>query len=169
VAASAAGANVLKTDENPRDDAQYGGLKDYHMPKVAKVRAVQDGETLTMGALKITAHPTPGHASSGATWSWRSCGKEGCHDVVFADSLTAVSDEGYRFSDAKQHPKAVGSFRTTIAKVGKLPCDVAISAHPGGTGVLERRRRARRTTIPSSGPAFAGPMPRRPHAISKNG
>jgi metallo-beta-lactamase class B len=28
--------------------------------------------------------------------------------------------------------------RATIADVGNLPCYVAISAHPGGTGVLEK-------------------------------
>jgi metallo-beta-lactamase class B len=138
VAASAAGAKVLETGENPKDDAQYGGLKDFHMARVAKPRAVKDGETLSVGPLKITAHLTPGHAPGGATWSWRSCGKEGCHDVVFADSLTAVSDDDYRFSDARQHPGLPDAFRATIAKVGKLPCDVAIAAHPGATGVLEK-------------------------------
>jgi metallo-beta-lactamase class B len=69
-------------------------MKDIPLPKVAKVRAVKDGETLTVGTLKITAHLTPGHALGGATWSWRSCGNEGCDDVVFGDSLTAVSDGG---------------------------------------------------------------------------
>jgi metallo-beta-lactamase class B len=107
VAASAAGAKVAETGENPKDDAQYQSLKDYNMPKVANVRAVKDGETLTAGTLKITAHLTPGRA----TWSWRSCGKEACHHVVFVDSLTAVSDEGYRFSDASQHPDLSDAFR----------------------------------------------------------
>jgi metallo-beta-lactamase class B len=138
VAASRAGAKVLETGDNPKEDAQYDGLKDFHMARVAKVRAVKDGETLSVGALHITAHLTPGHAPGGATWSWRSCGKEGCHDVVFVDSLSAVSDDGYRFSDASRHPGLPDAFRATIAKVGKLECDVAISAHPGGTGVLEK-------------------------------
>jgi hypothetical protein len=32
------------------------------MLKLAKVRAVKDSETLSMGTLKITAHLTPGRA-----------------------------------------------------------------------------------------------------------
>jgi metallo-beta-lactamase class B len=138
VAASQAAVAVLTTGENPHEDPQYEGIKDIPMPKIAKVRGVRDGETLAVGPLRITAHLTPAHAPGGASWSWRSCEKGGapCHDVVFADSLNPVSDEGFRFSGDAGHPDLTPGFRATIAKVAALPCDVLVSAHPDASGVM---------------------------------
>jgi metallo-beta-lactamase class B len=141
VAASQAAVAVLTTGENPHEDPQYEGIKDMRMPKIAKVRGVRDGETLAVGPLRITAHLTPGHAPGGASWSWRSCGEKGaapCHDVVFADSLYAAADEGFRFSGDAGHPDLTPRFRATIAKVAALPCDVLISAHPDASGVMDK-------------------------------
>src|ERR1044071_101762 len=46
------------------------------------------------GGLAVTAHMTPGHTPGSTTWSWRSCEGPRCLDIVYADSLTAVSDDG---------------------------------------------------------------------------
>ena len=87
---------------------------------------------MTVGELQITAHHTPGHTPGGATWSWRSCEGDRCLNIVYADSLTAVSAPGYRFSDA---PEYVEAFRSTLDKVRGLPCDVLLSTHPVSSGL----------------------------------
>jgi metallo-beta-lactamase class B len=142
VAASQAAVAVLTSGDNPPDDPQYEGLKDIHMPKVARVRGVREGETLSVGPLRIVAHLTPGHTPGGASWSWRACektaGKDLCHDVVYADSLNAVSDEGYRFTDDAHRLGLLAALRKSIAKVAALPCDIVLSAHPDGSGLLEK-------------------------------
>ena len=51
-------------------------------------------------------------------------------DVVYADSLSAVSAPGYRFTGDATHPSIVESFRRSITRVSELPCDIMIGAHP---------------------------------------
>jgi metallo-beta-lactamase class B len=55
--------------------------------------------------------------------------------MVYVDSLTAVSKDGYRYTD---HPGLVDGFRATIRKVSALPCDVLISTHPSATGMDDK-------------------------------
>lgn len=146
VAAGAAAAPVLEAGVDLPGDPQYEDLRNYPFPKVAHVHGVQDGETLSVGPLRITAHLTPGHTPGGTTWSWRSCevgaggsaSASSCRDVVFLDSLTAMSTPDFRFTGDAHHPDRTASFRASIDKVAALPCDIAVSAHPGFTGVLEK-------------------------------
>ena len=121
-------------------DPQIGfGVEENAFPAVANVRAAADGEKLRVGALEITAHHTPGHTPGGMTWSWQSCQDGRCLNVVYADSLTAVSAPGYRYTDT---PDYVTAFRRTLEKVRGLPCDVLLSTHPVSSGLdgkIERR------------------------------
>ena len=140
VVASAIGARVLQDGVIGKDDAQYEAGLDPRIDKVGKVRAVGEGETITVGALAVTAHMTPGHAPGGTTWTWSSCEHGRCLDIVFADSLTPVSADAFRFTDA---PQVVASLRESIAKVAALKCDVIVSTHPGATDTMAKL--ARRT------------------------
>lgn len=97
--------------------------------------ALQDGQTLTVGGVVFTMHATPGHTPGGATWRWRSCAGDDCRDLVFADSLTAVAADGFRFSD---EPARVAQFRATFARVAALPCDLVVSAHPSQSGLFAK-------------------------------
>jgi len=90
-------------------------------------RTVRDGETITLGDVTFTAHLTPGHTPGATTWSWRSCEGAHCVDVVYADSLNPISDDGFRFTD---HPGLVEQFRRSIEVVEGLPCDVIVTVHP---------------------------------------
>src|SRR5262249_52001989 len=128
VAASAAGARALERGEPLPEDPQYGfGRKSTEFPAVARVRVAADGETLRVGDLALTAHHTQGHTPGSTTWTWRSCEGTHCLDLVYADSLNAVSSPGFRFTD---HPELIEQFRRSIAKVKSLPCDVLLSVHP---------------------------------------
>lgn len=130
VVASAEGARVLESGAVAREDAQYDSLKDMTFPKVKNVRAVRNEETLGVGSLRVTTRLTPGHSPDSASWTWTSCDKDACRDMVFADSLTPVADEGYRFSGDATHPDQSAAFKASIAKVRALSCDIMIPAHP---------------------------------------
>jgi metallo-beta-lactamase class B len=69
------------------------------------------------------------------TWQWVSCDGGVCRTIVYADSLTAVSAPGYRFSD---HPDKVAAFRASIAKVAALDCDILLTPHPAASKMIER-------------------------------
>jgi len=131
VAASAKGAEALQKGRATDDDPQAGfGPAPNGYPAVKDVRVVKDGETLRVGDLAVTAHLTPGHTPGSTTWTWRSCAGERCLNLVYADSLNAVSAPGFRFGDGKGGGLEP-SFRKSIATVAALPCDILLAVHPG--------------------------------------
>lgn len=139
VAASASGADALKRGENTTDDPQYGfGHDSNEFPRVGKVHVVKDGDVLRVGSLAVTAHLTPGHTPGSTTWTWKSCEGARCLDVVYVDSLNAVSAPGFTYST--DTPR-VAAFRSSIDRVAALPCDVMISVHPEFSRLFEKRSR----------------------------
>ncbi|SHH61450.1 subclass B3 metallo-beta-lactamase [Massilia sp. CF038] len=145
VAASAIGARVLQAGVIGKDDLQYQPDQDPRIDKVPKVQVVGEGETLAVGGLALTAHMTPGHAPGGTTWTWTSCEHGRCLDMVYADSLTPVSADSFRFTEA---PAAVAALRASIAKVAALKCDVVVSTHPGFTDVMAKLQARKGDTNP---------------------
>ena len=155
VAASASGARAIEAGEPTPDDPQYAfGLAANGFPKAKGVRVVADGETLRVGDVAIIAHYTPGHTPGATTWTWRSCEKDACLDVVYADSLNAVSAPGFRFTGDASHPALVASFERSIDVVGGLPCDILLAVHPGFSRMFEplRRRGASKDASPVKDP-----------------
>lgn len=133
VAHTAHGARVLRDGTPGTDDPQYDPKERFYIPKVAQVKEVADGDTLAVGPLRFTAHATPGHTPGGITWTWQSCAGGSCLDMVYADSLTAVSTDGFYYTGGPGYPDRSASFRQTIDKVAKLKCDIVIAAHPSAT------------------------------------
>lgn len=131
VAASAAGARALEEGEPPPDDPQFGlGRQVNQFPRVKNVRVVKDGEALRLGSVSVTAYLTSGHTPGSTTWSWQSCDGPQCRQIVYADSLNAVSAPEFRFSGGNGRPNIVPEFRRSIEKVAALPCDILITVHP---------------------------------------
>ncbi|WP_093554624.1 subclass B3 metallo-beta-lactamase [Pseudoduganella namucuonensis] len=130
------GAQVLRTGKALPQDAQFGDLSDVAV--VADVRTLADGETVKLPGLEVTAHYTPGHAPGGASWSWKSCEGDKCANMVFADSLSAIPFNNYKFS---AHPSVMADFERSFAKVESLPCDVMLSAHPEASDLWTRQAR----------------------------
>lgn len=127
-------AKALRAGRPSGDDPQSSSSA---FPKVARVRELRDGEVVRVGDLALASHATPGHTPGGTSWTWRSCERGRCLDVAFVDSLTAISDDGFRYSDAS-HPARVNDFRTGIARVAALPCDVLVTTHPSASQLWSR-------------------------------
>ena len=138
VAASASGAASLKTGTHGADDPQYYANSSVHVPKVAKVKVVADGETVQIGSTSITAHMTPGHTPGSTSWSWTSCEEGRCMNLVYADSLNPISRDGFVFTGKGKLPDISASFASSIAKVAALKCDIVVSAHPGLVDLLDK-------------------------------
>jgi metallo-beta-lactamase class B len=147
VAASPSGADALRRGENTADDPQYGFGKAFNgFPPVKNVKVIKDSETLSVGNLSITANFTPGHTPGSTTWTWKSCEGKECLNIVYADSISAVSADGFRFTDS---PERVNAFRRSISRLGELPCDIVISTHPSATNLDEKiKKRAAEKTGP---------------------
>lgn len=131
--------DVLRRGRSGPDDPQYGELLPF--PAVAGVRPIADGDTLRVGPLALVAHFTGGHTPGGTTWTWRSCEAARCWDVVYADSQSPISADGFRFSDGTAYPTAVADFTRGQARIEALPCDVLLVPHPGLVQLFERQAR----------------------------
>lgn len=137
----ASGARVVATPESAaalrqgsavEGDPQRDHLLDF--PAVAAVEEIGHGGTLEVGPLALTAHVTPVHSPGGTTWTWKSCEGGLCLDMVFADSQSVISAEGYRFTDSP----ALGEYEMGFGRLERLPCHILITPHPGASSFWER-------------------------------
>ena len=133
VITSPAAAKVLSTGTPGTDDPQFGVVKTF--PPVQVGRTVRDGEEVLIGNIMLQAIATPGHTPGALSWRWVSCDGGVCRTIVYADSLTAVSADAYRFSD---HPAVVAAFRSSIAKIATSPCEILLTPHPSASQMPER-------------------------------
>ncbi len=136
VAAAPGAATALRSGTVPADDPQAAYGDAMRFAPVADVVAIEDGAALEFGGLQITAHHTPGHTPGGSSWSWSSCDNGDCVTAVYADSLTTVSADGFRFSD---DPQRVAAFERSIATIAALDCPLLLATHPGFTDLFERQ------------------------------
>jgi metallo-beta-lactamase class B len=142
VAASARTAEALALGHPTPDDPQFGTTPSVRFPAIANdVRIVKDGETLRVGQIAVTAHYTPGHTPGATSWTWQSCEGARCLSMAYVDSLTAVSNDGFRFSGDRTHSGIVDSFRRSLRVVANLPCDVLLTTHPSASGMDDKLKR----------------------------
>ncbi|MFC4933074.1 subclass B3 metallo-beta-lactamase [Massilia sp. GCM10023247] len=139
VLASPASLAVIASGQPDNTDPQLAGL--VPMAPVAKIRAVQDGEVVRLGPIALTAHFTPGHTKGGTSWTWQSTEKGRTANMVYADSLYALSGDRVRFSANPGYPDAKAAVERSIATVASLKCDVLVAAHPELGGLWERKAR----------------------------
>jgi metallo-beta-lactamase class B len=131
--ARAEARTVLESGRVDPADPQAGAIPGFSGVKVD--RLIADGGTLRLGPLTLTAHATPGHTAGSTSWSWRACEGRACRSMVYADSLTAVSAEGYRFSD---HMEQVARFRAAFDTVARLDCAILVTPHPSASDLFRR-------------------------------
>lgn len=148
VAALPWSAQVLARGRSDRRDPQFAAAAPPE--RVANVRTVRAGEVLQAGGVTVTAHHTGGHTPGGTSWTWRSCEDARCVDFVYADSITAVSDDGFRFSDNRTYPEAVDDFTKSFDFLRRASCDILLTPHPDASdfwGRIARRDAGERDAL----------------------
>jgi metallo-beta-lactamase class B len=133
VIASDIAARVLRTGKVERNDPQFEIIKSY--PAVSNVEALGSRKSVNVGKLELHAINTPGHTPGGTSWSWTSCEGSRCLNVVYGDSLNAVSDDSFKYSGDARYPNARADMESSIAALAAAPCDVIVSVHPELAGL----------------------------------
>ena len=133
LAARAPAVRSLTTGKTDPGDPQAGLIDDFAPVRVDRV--IRDGEQIKVGKLALTAHATPGHTAGGTSWSWRACKGYICWRTLFADSISAPSRDGYRFTD---HPERVAPYRKTFATLAAHGCDILVTPHPAASNLIDR-------------------------------
>jgi len=132
VAASAAAAKVLMTGQADPDDPQYGILPP--IDRLRNVDVVREGQVVKVGSLIARPHMTPGHTPGGTTWTWKACEGARCLDVVYADSVTAVSADGFKYTTSPLSK----AFEQTFTALETMRCDILLTPHPAFAQLLEK-------------------------------
>jgi metallo-beta-lactamase class B len=127
---------VLESGRAGPDDPQFGTAFDF--PPVASVESVLDGGSVRVGEVRLTAHLTAGHTPGGTTWTWRSCEGNRCLDIVYADSQTPISRDGFLYSRNDRYPDAIRDFERGFATLESLSCDILVTPHAGSVALWER-------------------------------
>lgn len=136
VAASPWSVGVLTKTGVGKGDPQFDSLPPLTL--VPRADTLRDGQTLRVGDIRLTAHFTPGHTPGGTSWTWRSCEGQRCVNLVYADSMTAVSSDGFRFSDSREYPSAVQDFEKSFSFLRSIPCDILLTSHPDASGLWQK-------------------------------
>jgi metallo-beta-lactamase class B len=145
--ARGADAAAIERGRGDRSDPQFLSIEGF--PAVKPVRRVADGEAVTVGPLAITAHATPGHTPGSTSWTWDSCEGARCLHLAYVDSVSAISDDVFRYTD-ERYPEVVPAFRRSLAAIAALPCDVLLTPHPSVSNMFARM--GPQATVPLSDP-----------------
>nr|WP_204517958.1 subclass B3 metallo-beta-lactamase [Parerythrobacter lutipelagi] len=118
---------------DPRDP--QAGMHEPMQPVPGSVRSVKGGESGMIAGVVFTPTTTPGHTIGALSWHWSSCDAVSCISIVYADSLSPVSRDDYRYSD---HPALVAEYRAGLARLAALDCDVLLTPHPSASEMVKR-------------------------------
>lgn len=134
----AGGIAALKRDTGAKlqamvgDDAilEAGGKGDpdagdkFGFPPVNVDRVLHDGDTVRLGKVTLTAHLTPGHTPGCTTWTMPVQVDGKAVTATFICSLTILA--GTPMDAPRQ-----AAWRTTYAKLDKMPCELFLASHQG--------------------------------------
>ena len=117
-----------------RNDDPQQGISHPFAPVVVD-RLLNDREDFRFGKLQVSVRSTPAHTAGSASWTWQACDLVTCRTITYADSATAISADGYRFSD---HRDRVDAVREGLKRISELPCDILVTPHPSASDFFAR-------------------------------
>jgi len=130
---SKAAQPVLSTGKSILSDPQHGMHE--HFPPANVARTVQDGEVVRLGNISLKAIETPGHTEGALSWQWESCDSGLCEWIVYADSLSPIGRDDYKFSD---HLIYLDNYRLGLDKLSQLDCTLLVTPHPSASKMRGR-------------------------------
>ena len=151
--ASAPAAKVFESGAASASDPQAGMHKPF--PAASVGRVIADGGEVRIGDNMLTAIATPGHTPGALSWRWVSCDGGVCRTIVYADSLSPVSRDDYRFS---AHPDYLAAYRRSIVRIAESPCEILVTPHPSASGLRERLARGQPLLDPDSCRTYAASL-----------
>ncbi|HEX6494450.1 MAG TPA: subclass B3 metallo-beta-lactamase [Acidobacteriaceae bacterium] len=116
-----------------RDDFAFADRARF--PPVKVDALLEDGVPVRLGGVAMTPHFTPGHTKGCTTWTMDVRDRGQLRHVVFACSLSAP---GYQVVNNPKYPGMLKDYKTSIAAMRGLPCDIFLAAHPGQFGMDDK-------------------------------
>ena len=141
---------VMKGDEGI---LASGGKTDYlfakvplaHFAPVKADRVLNDGDTVTLGGVTLTARLTPGHTPGTTTWTTTVTEKGRPYRVVFAGSTSV--NPGTRLVNNPSYPGIADDFRRAFAVQETLSPEIFLAAHASFFDLAGKRERAEKEGV----------------------
>src|SRR5690606_8803447 len=154
--ASPEAAAVLASGVVSNVDPQAGMHKPFSPARVDG--RVITGTAVNLGELSLMPIATPGHTPGALSWQWRSCEAGQCQVLVYADSLSPVSSDSYRFSE---HLTYLNAYRAGLAKLAALDCQILLTPHPSASNMRTRLQSSTGLSDPQSCVSYADAVTQR--------
>ncbi|QUD87484.1 subclass B3 metallo-beta-lactamase [Phenylobacterium montanum] len=121
---------------------ESGGETDFFFHKrmfpPAKVdRVIDDGDTVSLGGVTLTAHITAGHTKGCTSWTLPVTVDGQAKQALFICSLTLLP--GYRLTGDPGYPNLGADFARSIATLRAQRCDLFLASHGGFIDLLKKR------------------------------
>jgi metallo-beta-lactamase class B len=136
---------VMKGDDGllasgGKTDYLFANVAPTHFEPVKTDRVLNDGDTVTLGDVTLTARLTPGHTPGTTTWTTTVTEKGRAYRVVFAGSLTV--NPGTRFVNNPSYPGIADDYRRAIAVQETLSPEIFLAAHASAFDLAGKRVKA---------------------------
>jgi metallo-beta-lactamase class B len=111
---------------------KHGGKGDFYWgdelsyEPVRPDRYVEDGNTVDLGNVTLTAHLTPGHTKGCTTWSMQVNENGRAYNVLFLCGLTVSP---YKLTNNERYPNIVSDARSSLVKLKSMHIDVLLASH----------------------------------------
>ena len=112
-------------------NGQFGAFPPVHVDQV-----IQDGGTVQLGGVTLTAHITPGHTPGCTTWTMPVSEGGKTYHVVFYCSTSVVD----KLVKNTAYPNIVADYERTFAELRKMPCDVFLGPHAEFFNLDQKRK-----------------------------
>jgi metallo-beta-lactamase class B len=106
-------------------------------------RVLKDGDEVTLGAVTLVAHLTPGHTRGCTTWSMEAKDRGTRRQVVIIGSPNV--NPGYQLVNNMEYPGIARDFAQTFKVLKSLPCDIFLGAHGSYYGMDAKYARLKST------------------------
>jgi metallo-beta-lactamase class B len=153
---SKASVRIMRGDEalvadGGRSDYLLGAMPTAHFTPVKVDVVLEDGDTVSLGGVTLTAIKTPGHTPGCATYTMSVTDKGRTYAVVFPGSTTV--NPGTRLVKNPSYPGIADDYRRTFDRLASLKPDIFLGAHASFFD-LEGKRARMKT---EGAPAFVDP------------
>ncbi len=132
-----------------RNDFAFGDTLPYTPVKPDEI--VEDGETVRLGDIVMTAVLTPGHTKGCTTWRTTVIENGKSLDVVFLCSVTAP---GYKLVENEKYPNIMDDYRRSFEKLRMLEADVFLANHGSFFALTEKLAKKKPFVDRTEFPAF---------------
>ena len=127
-------------DQSALESGLYLGYEDrneFNAPPIKVDRVIQDGETISLGGVTLTARLTPGHSQGCTSWTMKQPIAERMLEIVFFCSATVAANRLF----PEQYPGIVDDYRATFTKMRDWRPDIFLANHPAFIGLLGKREK----------------------------